>query len=69
MNLTNKVVEIKDHFIVSCRSDRLRRKLLREAALDLPKLMEICRSEETSKQQGKEMKMAKINEQMEHEVA
>ena len=35
--------EIKDHFIVTCRSNSLRKKLLREENLDLERLLKIAR--------------------------
>ena len=53
---TDKSVEIKDQFIVSCKSDSLRIKLLREKDITLEKLLEICRCEETAKRPAKDMK-------------
>ena len=65
---TDKNVEIKDQFIVSCKSDSLRIKLFREKDITLEKLLEICRCEETAKRQAKDMKR-KDEHELDEEVS
>ena len=48
-------VEIRDQFIVTCESVKLRKRLLRENNLTLEKLQDIARSEEITKQQASEI--------------
>ena len=52
---TNVDVEIKDQFIVMCRSTALKKKLLRESELTLSKLLDIARSDETARIQASDM--------------
>ena len=47
--------EIRDHFIVTCVSSTLKRKLLQESDLTLQKLLEIARNQETSAMQASQM--------------
>ena len=48
-------VEIRDQFVVTCESVKLRKRLLRENNLTLEKLQDIARREETTKQQASEI--------------
>ena len=48
-------VEIRDQFVVTCQSVKLRKRLLRENELSLEKLQDIARREETTKQQASEI--------------
>ena len=48
-------VEIRDQFVVTCESVKLRKRLLRENNLTLEKLQDIARREETKKQQASEI--------------
>ena len=47
--------EVKDQFIMSCKSMKMREKLLLEQDLTLAKLVDICRNMESVKFQSKEM--------------
>jgi len=47
--------EIRDHFIFTCKSAALRKKLLQEEDLTLTKLLEIARTKETTEKQASEI--------------
>ena len=51
----NPNTEVKDQFIMSCKSTKMREKLLLEQDLTLAKLVDICRNMESVKFQAKEM--------------
>ena len=46
-------IEIRDHFKATCKSTKLRKKLLSESDLTFDRLQEICRNEEASVRQAK----------------
>ena len=48
-------IEIKDHYITTSKSTKLRTKLLRQQDLTLEKLQEITRDEEGTKYQVKKI--------------
>ena len=56
---TDNDAEIRDHFIATCRSIKLRKKLLAEQKLNLDNLIKIARNEETSQKQASEMEHSK----------
>ena len=52
-------IEIKDHFIASCLSVKLRKLLLKEGNLTLEKLQEVARGEETAIEQARQIEKDK----------
>ena len=65
----DKDMEVKDQFIASCKSESLRKKLLREAEVSLTKLIEICRCEETAKLQSKQMNVKEVEQNIDEQTA
>ena len=55
----NVDIEIRDHFIASCESTKLRKRLLREDNLTLERLQQIARGEETASEQASEIEKSK----------
>ena len=55
-NFTNTSDAVKDQFISSCCSKKLKQKLLREKDINLEKCIEIARDSEIAKVQADEMK-------------
>ena len=54
--------EISDHFVATCRSNKLRKTLLREQNLILTKLQEISRNEEAANWQASDVEHEKLKD-------